>query len=177
VAAIVVIENVVLRGDDLNIVFSPWRAVNRANNLRLLPIFAGILVFSFMASFMIDPTPLEAIMVFAPIALGWLGFVWATNAGFMGAYKKAYVEAPVGAEPCTFTFDDNGMHQAMSRGTSSYRWSAFVEVIDDARGFRLWMTPFMAVFLPSRFVSEPQAAALRDLIQAARERGDLKGAP
>jgi hypothetical protein len=28
------------------------------------------------------------------------------------------------------------------------------------------------VFLPSRFVSEPQAAALRDLIQAARERGD-----
>jgi len=35
----------------------------------------------------------------------------------------------------------------------------------------------MAVFLPSRFVSKSQAAALRDLIQAARERGDLKGAP
>jgi hypothetical protein len=67
-----VIENVVLRGDDLNIVFSPWRAVNRANNLRLLPIFAGILAFSFMASFMIDPTPLEVIMVFAPSLSGGL---------------------------------------------------------------------------------------------------------
>lgn|GEM_PF-4482251 len=47
----VVIENVVLRGDDLNIVFSPWRAVNRANNLRLLPIFAGILVSTMRVAF------------------------------------------------------------------------------------------------------------------------------
>lgn len=173
----VVIENVVLRGDDLNVVWSPWRSVNRANNLRLLPIFAGLLVFVFMAGYLFDPTGGEALLLYTPILLGWFGFIWATNAVYIGEYKKRYAAAPVGADPCTFTFDSNGMHQSMPLGTSSYRWSAFVEVVEDARGVRLWMTPFMAVFIPARFMNDAQSAGLRTIVEAARQRGEIKGIP
>ena len=37
----VIIENVILRGDDLNFQQSPYRRVNKANSLRLLPVALG----------------------------------------------------------------------------------------------------------------------------------------
>jgi hypothetical protein len=172
----VVIPNVTLRGDDLNFALSPWKAVNNANNLRLLPIFLGLLVFSFMASFMTDPTLLEAIMLFAPILIGWFAFIWFTNAIYLGAYKKAYALTPIGADPCTFTFGVNGMRQTLPRGSTSFSWSAIVDVTEDQRGFRFWFTPFMATFVPSRFIDEASAISLRSLIEDARQRGDIKGA-
>lgn len=171
----VVIENVTLRGDDLNIVLSPWRALNRANNLRLLPILLGFLVSTFALSFLIDPSALEIIAFLGPILLGFWVFIWVTNAVYLGAYKKAYALTPIGSDPCTFTFDADGMRQTMLRGSSSFRWSAFVDVVEDQRGFRFWLTPFMAVFTPSRFIDDASATALRRLIQDARQRGDIKG--
>lgn len=171
----VVIENVVLVGDDLNFVSSPWRSLNRANNLRLVPIALGFLALCFVLSFLIDPSLVELIALLAPLLLGWYGFIWFTNAIYLGGYKKAYVATAVGGEPCTFTFNENGLHQVMPRGVSSFRWSAFVEIVEDARGFRFWMTPFMAIFLPARFIDEANAESLRRLIADARERGDIKG--
>lgn len=173
----VVIEGVILRGDDLNVVWSPWRSVNRANNLRLVPIALGFIASGGMLGSRLDPGALDTLLIVSPVLIGWLVFIWMTNAVFLGEYKKSYAAAPVGADPCTFTFDANGMHQTMPRGTSSYRWSAFVEIVEDVRGVRLWMTPFMAVFIPACFINEQQAIDLHGLIEAARERAEIRGVP
>jgi hypothetical protein len=70
------------------------------------------------------------------------------------------------------------VRQRLERGECAYQWSAFVEVIEDQHGtFRFWMTPFTAVVLPARYVTTDQAVALRDLVEAARSRGDIKGVP
>jgi hypothetical protein len=175
VADPVVIENVVLRGDDLKIVWSPWKALNRANNLRLLPIALGLIISGGVLGSRLDPGGADIVWVILPILLGWFAFIWVTNGVFLAGYKRAYALTPVGADPCTFEFDANGMRQVMPRGESSYRWSAFVEVVEDQSGFRLWMTPFTAIFLPSRYLDEARSAALRSLIEAARRRGDIKG--
>lgn len=171
----IVIEDVVLRGGDLNIVWSRWKVINRANNLRLLPIAIGFLASSFVLSFLVDPTGLELLGIVGPILLGFWTFLWITNAVLLGAYKKIYASTPIGADPCTFVFDADGMNQSMPRGETAFRWSAFVDVVDDKRGFRFWLTPFTAVFLPARFVDEQKAVELRRLIADARERGDIKG--
>ena len=90
----VVIENVTLRGDDLNIVWSAWRRMNRANNLRLIPIVVGFLGSCFAISFLIDPRPTEVFAVFAPLLLGWMGFIWVTNGVYVTAYKKRILPPP-----------------------------------------------------------------------------------
>jgi hypothetical protein len=96
----------------------------------------------------------------------------------MTAYKKGYAASPVGAGSTTFEFGDFGMRQRLERGECAYQWSAFVEVIEDQHGtFRFWMTPFTAVVLPARYITTDQAVALRDLVEAARARGDIKGVP
>ena len=173
----VVIDGVMLRGDDLNFPQSPWRRVNRGGSLRLLPIALGAFGSAIAISFAIDPTVVELIAIMGPMVAGIYGYLWVTNTAYFGAYKKAYSQTPLGSEPCTFVFDTNGLRQVMPCGESSFRWSAFGDVAESVAGFRFWMTPFMAVFIPARFIEEAKAVELRRLIDAARERGDIKGAP
>lgn len=169
------IQNVLLREGDLNATWSPWRRINRANNLRLLPIVAGVLGSAFAVSAMLDPSFGELVALVGPLFLGWYAFIWLTNVTYMGEYKKAYAATPIGADPCTFVFDANGMRQTLPRGESTFFWSAFVDVVENKDGFRFWMTPYMAVCLPARYLTEHTAIQLRALVQDARERGEIKG--
>lgn len=171
----IVVRNVVLTGDDLNMSRSPWRRLNAANNERLIPIALGFLVSSAAIGSMLDPSLVQLLWFVGPIATGWFLFIWLTNAHFLGAYKSAYQTTPLGSSPCTFTFDDQGLHQTTRLSEHMIKWEAFVEVAANEKGFRFWMTPFMAVFLPSRFLQEGQGGALKDLIASARAQGRIKG--
>lgn len=174
----VVIEGVVLHGDDLNWTNSPWRRITRANNIRLLPIFVGFAGLGFVLSGIIQPSVAEIVLLLAPVLIGWFVFIWVTNTYYLDAYKNAYAVTPLGRAPTTFTFDVHGLRQKLERGECAYEWSAFVEVVEDQNGtFRFWMTPFMAVVLPARYVSAQQASALRALVAESRERGEIKGVP
>ena len=172
----IVVENVLLRGKDLDFPWSLWRRVNRASNLRLAPIAIGFLGSACALSFMIDPSALDLLLIIGPILIGFYVFLWVTNVVFVGELKRAYAGSPLGVEPCTFTFDDEGVKQTTPYSTSSFLWSGFADVIENEKGFRFWLTPYSAVFLPSRFLNEEQRAALSGLIDRARIRGSIKGA-
>ncbi|MBN8607931.1 MAG: YcxB family protein [Caulobacterales bacterium] len=172
----ITIENVVLRGNDLKVVWSLWPSVNRANNWRLVPIAVGALVSAFSLSFLTDPTAWDLLTILGPVVIGFYIFLWLTNGVFMGALRRGYEVSPTGAAPCTFRFDDEGMQQSLSVGGCSYRWAAFVDVVESADGFRFWMTPYMAVMLPVRFMDDAQKNALRALLVKVRARGELRGA-
>ncbi len=172
----ITIENVVLRGDDLNVTRSIWPSVNRANGWRLIPISIGALIATLSLGLLGDPSLWE-LMVLGPFVIGLFAFLWLTNGLFMGALKQGYAASPVGAAPCTFRFDQEGMKQSLALGGCDYRWAAFVDVIESDDGFRFWMTPYMAVMLPMRFMDETQKNALRTLLAEVRARGELRGAP
>jgi hypothetical protein len=176
VAEAITIENVVLRGNDLKAVWSLWPNVNRANNWRLVPIAVGAFVSAFSLSFLIDPTVWDLLKILGPIVVGLYAFLWLTNGWFLRTLQRGYEVSPIGAAPCTFRFDDDGMQQSMSVGGCNYRWAAFVEVVESADGFRFWMTPYMAVMLPTRFMNDAQKDVLRALLAEVRARGELRGA-
>jgi hypothetical protein len=171
------IRNVVLRGDDLNFPAVPWRRVRRANNFRLIPLAAALMLSGLAFGSLLNPSILEILAVFGPILIGWLLFVWQANVHYVGEYKKAYAATPSGRIPCTFVFDDRGMKQSAASFETDFRWDTFAEVSDEPSGFRFWLTPFMAVFIPTRFIEPEQEGELRRLILRARERGDIKGIP
>jgi hypothetical protein len=169
-----VIRDVVLRAD-LNFTATPWRSVRRMGNLRLVPIALGFLISSFALSFLIDPTALELVYIVGPIVAGFYVFIWVTNAPFLGSMKRGYENSPIGAGPCTFEFDAEGMRQRMPHGETAFRWSAFVDVIESKDSFRFWMTPYSAIALPVRYLNGEQAEALRALVDEARKSGAFQG--
>jgi hypothetical protein len=171
----VVVPDVVLCDADLNWSEAPWPSVSAANQQRLLPIIAGFLVSSAALSFVTEPTLIQLVLMAGPIALGFWGYLWMTGGHYLSSYKKAYQATPTGAAPCQFVFDANGVHQVGPHHESRLDWSAFVEVAESGDGFRFWMTPFMAIVLPMRFVTPPQAEEIRALIIEARADGRIKG--
>lgn len=175
-STVVRVPGVVLRGADLNFTASPWSAVNRANNLRIftagVAMVAAIVIMGFFDAGSAQIAAVGGVLVF-----GWLVFIWQSNGPLMDAYRAAYVETPVGRPGCDFEFDEAGMKQSGPGYTVVFAWDMFVEVVDDQTGFMLWMTPFSAVKLPIRFLDDEGVAALRVLIQQARERGLIKGVP
>lgn len=130
------IVGVVLRGEDFNFSAGPWRRIERANALRLLPIAAGGLAAVILFNSVEDPTALGMVAVFAPLILGWFAFIWQTNAHYLGEYKKAYVESPVGSAPCDFVFDQEGVKQSGPGYETAFRWSCFVDVAETPQSFR-----------------------------------------
>lgn len=87
------------------------------------------------------------------------------------------MQTPTGGAGCDFTFDETGMKQSGAGFHVAFDWKTFVEVTEDDGGYRFWLTPFSAVRLPYRYMRDDGRSALDGLIKAARERGDIKGAP
>lgn len=173
---VVEVKGVVLRGDDLKVVWSAWPSVNRANNQRLFPVAAGTAASMVAAGFFFQPTLIELLGFLGPLLAGWFAFIWATNKLFMGAYKRGYETSPVGTVACNFTFDTEGMRQdAPPLFSGAFKWASFADVREDSDGFRFWMTPYMAVFLPVRYLDPAQRDALRDMVDGARKDGRIKG--
>jgi hypothetical protein len=171
----VVVKGVVLRGDDLKVTWSAWSSLNRANNQRLFPVALGAVISISAVASLFRPTMLELLLFIAPLSGGALVCIWMTNALYLGAYRKGYENSATGAAPCDFTFDSDGMRQESPHYSSAFKWTAFADVREDAGGFRFWMTPFTAVFLPIRYLSQAEGDALRALIADARANGRIKG--
>lgn len=171
------VPGVILDAKDLGFLQSPWARVSRANNQRLLPLAIGGIASSIFLGTRLNPGFLDIVAVLGPILIGWYGLIWMTRSRYLAEYKKAYAETPTGGAACDFIFDDSGMRQVGSGFKTFFEWNTFVEVTEDNNGYRFWLTPFSAVRLPYRYLDEQKRLALDDLIKAARERNDIKGAP
>lgn len=172
--AVVRVPGVVLRGADLNFAASPWPSINRANNLRIVTIGAAMIAAILVAG-LFDAGSAQIAATGGVLLFCWLVFIWQSNGPMMDAYRAAYVETPIGRAGCDFEFDEAGMKQTGPGYNVVFGWDMFVEVVDDQTGFMLWMTPFSAVKLPIRFLDDENIAALRTLVQQARDRGLIKG--
>lgn len=170
------ISGVVLRGEDFNFTAGPWRRIERANALRVVPILVAGVAAVVLFGMAEDPSARGMVAVFAPLILGWFAFIWQTNAHYMGEYKKAYAESPTGGAPCDFVFDEQGVKQRGLGYETAFTWSAFVDVIETPQSFRFWLSPFSAITLPMRYLNDDQRAALRRLVADARAAGAFPGA-
>jgi len=94
-----------------------------------------------------------------------------------GRIGRARTEHRFGAQALDWRLDETEVRQTGPFLDMALPWTAFVHVLDEPRGFVFVMSPVNALFLPRRLLSEQQQAAIRELIDRARDRGLIGNTP
>lgn len=83
----------------------------------------------------------------------------------------------MGREPLDWRFDARGIVQSSSAIRSEIPWHSVVDVVEEAERFVFVITPYLMLALPKRFGREEDVQRLRELIDAVRRDGEIKGLP
>ncbi len=155
---------------------SPWPAVHRAQVLSCI----------FVLLFPLGPLVYVELMLRAPVFVVLIAYaiylagivcsvLLARRAGKI--YVNAVANSVSGSEPEDWHIDTDEVRFIAPTFQSTIAWRAFADVDETGDMFHFLMSPGQVFGLPKRCLSEADLGALRDLINDARARGDLKGVP
>ncbi|MBC7768007.1 MAG: YcxB family protein [Phycisphaerales bacterium] len=171
-----VIKGVVLEDTERILRKSPWPAINRASGFQwAVTTGAPFVPIAFIATAtngsrgIIVITVLLLVLALLAIFLA-AGRVWKT-------YAKLMLWTPTWGEAGDWQINSDGLSVDSHSLRMAAKWSAFVDVAENAEVFHFILSPAQVWALPKRAMSGDEIARLKSLIDEARARGDLKGVP
>ncbi len=172
----VTIRNVKADGLEKLLRSSPWKSLQRYRTLTLVLIAAAPIAPIVFLSEQLDPglsqVMISSLLMLAPLLL----LIWSQNAAWR-TYLKETAKTPSGAEADDWFIDAKGVRTEAPSLTWSSPWSGLADVRETPTVIHFILTPSLVMALPKRCLSDDQLTVVRAHVDAARQRGDIKGLP
>lgn len=153
-------------GPPINLMAPKWVLIT-------VPLVIGMVIQLFRVP--MRPVWIGAVLFIGVVALAvalWkLWAFWRTRA------QRDFARSRFGGQSLDWRLDETEVRQTGPFLDTVVPWSAFVHVLDQPRAFVFILSGTNVMILPRRLLSEAQQAAIRSLIDRARDRGLIGDTP